>query len=207
MLRLGRRLRPRLAIGAAAAAGACCCAASATASTCAPTESLRPFRPSLALADATAVIDEALELRRRHGVLPLAVVVLDAGGGMVACQREDGCAVMRVDIASGKAFGALSMGMPTRQLRERLGGRPTFQTSLTGIGNRVGKGWVAVPGGVLVLDREGYVTGAVGVSGDTSDKDEMVAVLAIRAVGGAERRLAADPAEPPEGWDASSLSH
>ena len=81
-------------------------------------------------------------------------------------QREDGCAVMRVDIAMAKAYGALSMGMPTRQMGDRLGGRPAFMSSLAGIGNRVGKGWVAVPGGVLILDSEGFVAGSVGISGE-----------------------------------------
>merc|ERR1711904_526140 len=113
---------------------------------------------------------------------------------------------MGVDIAMGKAYAALSMGMPTRQLRDRLATRPTFMGSLTGIGNRTGKGWVAVPGGVLVLDAEGYVVGAVGVSGDTSDKDEMVAVEAIIAVG-SELGITPDPPSPPENWSQSSLNH
>ena len=72
--------------------------------------------------------------------------------------------------------------------------------SLTAIGNRTGKGWVAVPGGVLVLDSEGYVAGAVGISGDTSDKDEMVAVRAVKASG-----WQPDPAEAPANWATSSL--
>jgi uncharacterized protein GlcG (DUF336 family) len=74
--------------------------------------------------------------------------------------------------------------------------------SLSDIGNRVGKGWVAVPGGVLILDQEQFVVGAVGISGDTSDKDEMVAVLAVRSVG-----LGSDPQQPPDGWADSSLAH
>lgn len=168
-------------------------------------ESLRPFRSSLSLDDATSIIDRSLHLRRQQNppFLPLAVAVLDAGGGLVALKREDGCAIMRTDIAIGKAYGALSMGMPTRQLRDRLSGRPSFMASLTGIGNRVGKGWVAVPGGVLILDQEGFVVGAVGISGDTSDKDEMVAIVAINK----NKGLSSDPGEPCEKWKTSSLSH
>jgi uncharacterized protein GlcG (DUF336 family) len=93
-----------------------------------PPESLRLFRPSLPLATAAAVVDASLALRCERGLLPLAVVVLDAGGGLVAAKREDGCAIMRTDIAAGKAFGALSMGMCSRQMRDRLSGRPTFMT-------------------------------------------------------------------------------
>ena len=78
---------------------------------------------------------------------------------------------------------------------------------LTGIGNRVGKGWVAVPGGVLILDSDGYVAGSVGISGDTSDKDEMVAIDAVHTVGRCSGRLTPDPSELPAGWKESSLSH
>jgi uncharacterized protein GlcG (DUF336 family) len=130
-------------------------------------------------------------------MLPLTVAVLDAGGHLVALKREDGSAIMRVEIATGKAWGALSMGMSGRLMRDRLGGRPTFMAALVGVSD--GR-WVPVPGGVLILDDEQKVVGAIGVSGDTSDKDEYCAIEAIRACG-----MLSEPAEPSEAWQASSL--
>eukprot|EP00811_Abedinium_folium_P010666 NODE_19869_length_824_cov_4.969871.p1 GENE.NODE_19869_length_824_cov_4.969871~~NODE_19869_length_824_cov_4.969871.p1 ORF type:complete len:170 (-),score=37.56 NODE_19869_length_824_cov_4.969871:222-731(-) len=165
-------------------------------------EKLRLFRPSLPLDSASAIIDACLRIRRDHGLLPLAVCVLDAGGSLVAAKREDGCGLMRVDIATGKASGALSMGMPSREMRDRFAARPTFQAAMVGIGNRTGKGWIAVPGGVLVLDMNGFIVAAVGVSGDASDKDEMVAVEAVKSLGFG---LIPDPLHPPENWAKAKL--
>ena len=130
-------------------------------------------------------------------MLPLTVVVLDAGGHVVALKRQDGSGILRVDIATGKAWGALGMGIPSRTIRDRLGERPAFQGALVGASN--GR-FVPVPGGVLVLDGERRVIGAVGISGDTSDKDEYAAIQGIKAAG-----LASAPAEPIKDWQSSGL--
>lgn len=162
-------------------------------------ESLNRFRASVSLASATAIVDAALLEGRRRDFLPLSVAVLDCGGHLVAFKREDGSAIMRADIAIGKAWGALSMGMSTRALRDRLRERPCFQAALVGVS---GGRWVAVPGGVLLLDTKREVCGAVGISGDTSDKDELCAILAAHSTG-----FATDPDAPSAAWAASSLSH
>ena len=124
-----RLLQRRSSLAAAAAAATVAAAGSATgtpASSSAegppaapkPEESLRFFRPTLKLEDASMIIDTALELRKLRDVLPLAVCVLDAGGNIVAIKREDGCSIMRVDVAMAKAYGALSMGSEyTRNLQ------------------------------------------------------------------------------------------
>jgi uncharacterized protein GlcG (DUF336 family) len=106
-------------------------------------------------------------------MLPLTVVVLDAAGKIVASQSEDGSGLMRFDIARGKAWGALGMGMSSRLIRDRLASRPSFQAALATVAD--GR-FVPVPGGVLVMAEDGTVIGAVGVSGDTSEKDEYCAI-------------------------------
>ncbi len=112
-------------------------------------EHLIPIHSSLDLATATRITDEALRLRLMHGLLPLAVAVLDAGGQTVSFRREDGCGVLRHDIAHGKAWGALGMGMATRQIRDRLADRPSFQAALAvASGGR----FIATPGGVLIVN-------------------------------------------------------
>ena len=152
---------------------------------------------NVTLAQAAVIVDAALAAGRAQGFLPLTVVVLDAGGHLVVAKREDGSGIMRVEIASGKAWGALGMGEATRTLRDRLADRPAFQSALAGVS---GGRFVAVPGGVLIGDGEARVIGAVGISGDTSDRDEYCAILAIRAAD-----LVSDPAEPPAEWAQSRL--
>jgi glc operon protein GlcG len=160
-------------------------------------EHLKPVSSSLALAAAAKIIAAAIEERQKNGLLPLAVAVLDAGGNLVAFQREDGCGVMRYDIAFGKAWAALGMGMSTRLIRDRLKERPAFQSALASASD--GR-FIPVPGGVLVLDAAGQAIGAVGISGDASDKDEYCAVTAVRAAG-----FGSEPAEPAANWKDAGL--
>ena len=156
------------------------------------------LQTSLSLAEANAIVTEALRLGRAEGMLPLTVVALDAGGKPIAMQSEDGSGLLRFDIAFGKAWGALGMGISSRLIRDRLAARPTFQAALAAASD--GR-FVPVPGGVLVQTGEGVTIGAVGVSGDTSEKDEYCAVEAIRSAG-----LFPEPAEPDPDWRGSSLS-
>lgn len=152
---------------------------------------------SVTLGQAEQIIQGALAEGRRHDFMPLTVAVLDAGGHLVALKREDGSGILRPDIAIGKAWGALGMGVPSRLLRDRLADRPAFQAALAAAS---GGRFVAVPGGVLLLDANDAVIGAIGVSGDTSDKDEVCAIAGAETAG-----LACNPATAPEGWQASRL--
>jgi uncharacterized protein GlcG (DUF336 family) len=135
---------------------------------------------SVTLAQASMIVDVALKKGRETNCAPLTVAVLDAGGHLVAFKREDRSGILRFDIAFGKAWGALGMGFGSRELAERSTKMPVFITALTTIsGGRL----VPVPGGVLIKDAGGAVLGAVGISGDTSDKDETCAVAGIEAAG------------------------
>ena len=160
-------------------------------------EPLRPLVSSLTLAQAERIVDGALQARREQGLLPLAVAVLDSGGHLIAFKREDGCGILRFDIARGKAAAALGMGMSTRLIRDRLAARPAFQSALAAAAD--GR-FIPVPGGVLVLDERGTAIGAIGISGDTSDKDEFCAITAVRSSG-----LASEPAEVNPKWNESQL--
>ena len=160
-------------------------------------ENLRPIHCSFSLTLATRIVDAAIACGREHGMLPLAVAVLDSGSHLMAFQREDGCANLRFDIARGKAAAALGMGMSTRLIRDRLATRPAFLGALAVAAD--GR-FIPVPGGVLVLDAQGVAIGAVGISGDTSDKDEFCAISAIHAA-----QLQSEPAEPDPAWNSSHL--
>ena len=160
-------------------------------------EHLHPIHSSLSLAAAERIIDAALATRSKEGVMPLVVAVLDSGGSLVAYKREDGSGLLRFDIAFGKAWASLGMGMSTRLIRDRLGARPAFQGALASVSD--GR-FIPVPGGVLILDAGGAAIGAVGVSGDASDKDEYCAIEAIKAAG-----FASEPAEPQPEWRGAGL--
>jgi uncharacterized protein GlcG (DUF336 family) len=142
----------------------------------------------LTLAQASAIVDAALNKGRELNLAPLTVVVLDAGGHAVALKREDRSGIMRVDIATGKAWGALGMGFGSRELFDRATKQPMFITALAAVSQ--GR-MVPVPGGVIIRGQSGDVVGAVGISGDVSDKDEMCAVAGIEAAG-----LKAEPGLP-----------
>ena len=135
---------------------------------------------SLTLAQASTIVDVAIKTGRDKKFQPLSVAVLDPGGHLVAFKREDKSGILRFDIAFGKAWGALGMGFGSRELAERAGKNPIFFGALTTIAQ--GR-LVPVPGGVLIKDADGAVLGAVGISGDTSDKDEVCAVAGIDAAG------------------------
>jgi uncharacterized protein GlcG (DUF336 family) len=139
----------------------------------------------LTLAQAATIVDTALKTGRETNCAPLTVVVLDAGGHPIALKREDRSGILRFDIAFGKAWGALGMGFGSRTLAERAAQTPQFFTMLAAAsGGRM----VCNPGGVLIKDAAGDCIGAVGISGDTSDKDEACAIAGVAAAG-----LAADP--------------
>ncbi len=134
----------------------------------------------LTLAQASTIVNQALEKGRELGLQPLTVVVLDAGGQMKAMKREDGSSLLRPEIAGGKAWGTLGMGFGGRELARRAQANPVFlQALMAASGGRI----VPVPGGVLVRDDTGAIIGTVGISGDTSDKDEACAVHGIRSAG------------------------
>ena len=136
---------------------------------------------ALTLDHASTIVDKALEKGRELGLQPLTVVVLDAGGQLKAMKREDRSSLLRPEIAMGKAWGTLGMGFGGREFARRMaaGGAGFIQALTVASGGRI----VPVPGGVLIRDAAGEIVGAVGISGDTSDKDETCAVHGIETAG------------------------
>ncbi|RYB05602.1 GlcG/HbpS family heme-binding protein [Lichenibacterium ramalinae] len=133
----------------------------------------------LSLDHARTILDVVLKTGTEKGFKPLAAVVLDARGAMKAFAAQDGTSLKRGEIARGKADGALAMGLGSRAIAKMAAERPAFVAAAT---HAVGGSLVPVPGGVLIL-QGGEVVGAVGVSGDLSDNDEICAVAGIEAAG------------------------
>jgi len=134
----------------------------------------------LTLELALRVVDGALARASELACAPLTVVVLDTGGHEVAVQRQDRSGILRVDIARAKAWGALGMGYASREIAERAQKAPAFFGALAA----VAQGRMApAAGAVLLYDEERNVIGAIGISGDTSDRDEECALAGLVAAG------------------------
>jgi uncharacterized protein GlcG (DUF336 family) len=134
----------------------------------------------LKLKAAQRIVKVALETARGKQMKPLAVAVVDARGSLVAFAAEDGTSLKREKIARGKADGAIALGVSSRQIGKMAAERPHFVAAVT---HAVGGSLIPVAGGVLIRDGKGQLLGAVGVSGDTSDNDEIAAVAGIVAAG------------------------
>lgn len=134
----------------------------------------------LTLAQANTIIEASFAKAAEMKLKPLGVAVLDAGGHTVAYQRQDGSSFLRYEIACGKAYGAVAIGVNSRAVAKIATDRPHFFTGLSGVsGGKI----IPVPGGVLIRSQSGAVVGAVGISGDTSDNDEACAMHGIEAAG------------------------
>lgn len=135
---------------------------------------------NIALAAASEIVEAALKEGRKRNFKPLTVAVLDAGGHLVALKREDNSSLLRPQIATAKAWGALGMGFGGRELERRGKANPAFFNVLSELsGGRM----VPNPGGVLIRDQSGQIVGSVGISGDVALNDEICAVAGIKAVG------------------------
>ena len=134
----------------------------------------------LTLEQASAIVDTALAEGARRGFAPLCVVVLDAGGHPLVLKRAEQASISRPEIATAKAAGCLGMGFGGREIARRAQAAPAFYATLATL---FPQGIVPVPGGVLIRDSRGTLLGAVGISGDASENDEICAVVGIRAVG------------------------
>lgn len=134
----------------------------------------------LKLTTANAIIEGALAAAARAGYRPMGVVVLDDSGHLVAAQRQDGASMFRLDVATGKAWAAVGMGVSSRLLAERAAANPNFFVSLASTAN--GR-FLPQTGAVLIKDAEGHILGAAGASGGTGDEDEAICIAGVEAVG------------------------
>ncbi len=135
---------------------------------------------ALNLRKARTIIEGILVKGEAAGFKPLSVVVLDAGGHVMAFERSDGASVGRFEIARGKAYGCIMLGIGGSAIQARGEAQAVFVDAMNGLFDGQ---FVPVKGGVLLRDAKGALLGAVGVTGDTSDNDLIAAVAGIEAAG------------------------
>lgn len=137
--------------------------------------------PNIDLNTANSIVAHAIAVAREHAFKPLTFCVLDTGGHLVSAQREDNSGILRFEIAFGKAWGSLGMGHSTRYLQDFLAvNRPRFVDALAVASD--GR-FIPVLGGLLIRDAAGELLGALGITGDTAENDELVAVEAVKRAG------------------------
>lgn len=135
---------------------------------------------ALNLRKARAIIKGTLAKGAEAGFKPMSVVVLDAGGHVLAFERSDGASAGRFEIARGKAYGCLMLGMGGSAIQARGEAQAVFVDAMNGA---FGGKFVPVKGGALLRDGKGLLLGAVGVTGDTSDNDLIAALAGVEAAG------------------------
>jgi len=135
---------------------------------------------ALTLEQANRVIEAILRQGAQTGCRPLSVIVVEPGCKVKAFQKEDGSSMIRFEMAYGKAYAALALGRSSRLVRVRAEERPTFMRYLIGAS---GEQIFPEGGGLQIRNLEGEVIGAVGVTGETEDRDEELAAHGIHAAG------------------------
>ena len=134
----------------------------------------------LSLKQANAIVEGALAKAHEMKIKPLAVVVLDAAGNIVSAQREDNTSMFRMDVALGKAWGAVAMGCSSRALGKRAKDNPNFFLTLASTAK--GK-FLPQTGAALIKDAAGNILGSAGASGGTGDEDEACCAAGIEKAG------------------------
>jgi len=134
----------------------------------------------ITLEESKRIIEAILARGRELACRPLSVVVVEPGAKVKAFQKEDGSAMLRFEMAYGKAYAALALGRSSSLVRVRAEERPLFmQYVMRASGDQI----FPEGGGMLVRNKEGEVIGAVGVTGDTQERDEELAAHGIHAAG------------------------
>jgi uncharacterized protein GlcG (DUF336 family) len=134
----------------------------------------------ITLAQADRLIDAVLKRGAELDCRPLAIIVVEPGCKVKAFKKEDGASMIRFEMAYGKAYAALAMGRSSRLVKVRAEQKPIFMRYLI---SASGEQIFPEGGGLLIRDAAGEVIGAVGVTGDSEERDEELAAHGIRAVG------------------------
>jgi uncharacterized protein GlcG (DUF336 family) len=135
---------------------------------------------ALSLAEAVKIIEGTFASAEKRNAYPLSALVLDAGGRVKAFHKQDGCSLLRFEIAYGKAFAALSLNRSSRQVLQKAKEKPAFMQSLTELSDGP---LFLEGGGQLIRDETGEIVGALGVTGDVNEVDDLCAIDGIHAGG------------------------
>src|SRR5580692_11172011 len=135
---------------------------------------------ALSLDEANTIIAATFAAAKKHKCRPMTAIVLDAGGRVKAFQKQDNASMLRFEVCYGKAYASLALGRPSKLVLQKANEKPLF---MEGIDNLADYPLFLEGGGQLIRDRDGEVVGAIGVTGDANEMDDICAVAGIHAVG------------------------
>ncbi|MSQ50786.1 MAG: heme-binding protein [Betaproteobacteria bacterium] len=135
---------------------------------------------SITLAEANKIINGTFVSAKKRKSHALAAIVLDSGGRVKAFQKQDGASLMRFEIAYGKAFAALSLNRSSRQVLQKHREKPYFMANLEALSDGP---LFLEGGGQLIRDKSDEIVGALGVTGDVNEVDDLCAIDGIHAGG------------------------
>ena len=135
---------------------------------------------ALSLEQANGIIVATFASAERHKCRPMSAIILDAGGRVKAFQKQDGASMMRFEVCYGKAYASLALGRPSRLVLQKAKEKPLFMQS---VGELADGPLFLEGGGQLIRDEAGEVMGAIGVTGDVNEMDDICAIEGIHAVG------------------------
>lgn len=132
----------------------------------------------LSLEEANTIIAASFAAAKKRKCRPMSAIVLDAGGRVKAFQKQDGASMLRFEICYGKAYGALALGRPSKLVLQKAWEKPLFMQSLERLADYP---LFLEGGGQLIRDKSGELLGAVGVTGDANELDDLCAIAGIHA--------------------------
>jgi uncharacterized protein GlcG (DUF336 family) len=135
---------------------------------------------ALSLEQANTIIAATFAAAETHKCRPMSAIILDAGGRVKAFQKQDGASMVRFEICYGKAYASLALGRPSRLVLQKAKEKPLFMQS---VGELADGPMFLEGGGQLIRDEAGEVMGAIGVTGDVNEMDDICAIDGIHAVG------------------------
>lgn len=129
---------------------------------------------SIALSDAERIVQAAQKKAREMG-LKVVISVVDLRGDLVTMSRMDGAPYRSIAISKGKAFVSVEYGVPSAKLTERAD-TPVLRAMMI-----AEKGLFVPQQGALPVKQGDELLGAVGVSGASSQEDEIIAMAGLEA--------------------------
>jgi uncharacterized protein GlcG (DUF336 family) len=135
---------------------------------------------ALSLDEANAIIAATFAEANKTRCRPMSAIILDAGGRVKAFQKEDNASMLRFEVCYGKAYASLALGRPSKLVLAKANEKPHFMQS---IDNLADYPLFLEGGGQLIRDADGEVVGAIGVTGDANEMDDICAIAGIHAVG------------------------
>ena len=134
----------------------------------------------LSLKEANTIIAATFAAAKKHKCRPMSAIVLDSGGRVKAFQKQDNASMLRFEVCYGKAYASLALGRPSKLVLQKADEKPLFMQSVENLADYP---LFLEGGGQLIRDQAGEVIGAIGVTGDANEMDDICAIAGIHAAG------------------------